>query len=152
MSLPAVSRVKNKAVAKELKQIKDYLRDLNVNDNSSINNHSNSHSETGTDTIYPSQIGADTSEQVQAKADEAETAAKDYADTQADEAETAAKDYTDTHEEKANPHSDSQAQQGGTTDDRPSDPSSYEFYFDTDLDKPIWYNGSDWVDATGAVV
>jgi hypothetical protein len=27
-----------------------------------------------------------------------------------------------------------------------------QFYFDTTLGFPIWYNGSDWVDATGTVV
>lgn len=27
-----------------------------------------------------------------------------------------------------------------------------EFFFDTTLNKPIWYNGSGWVDATGATV
>ena len=137
MSLPPVSRVKNKAVAKELRQIKEYLRNLETNGDFSMKDHSNSHSQTGSDTLYPSQIGADTSEQVQNKADAAETAAKGY---------------TDTHEGKANPHSGSQARQGGTTSNRPSSPNNYEFYFDTDLNKPIWYNGTDWVDATGTVV
>jgi hypothetical protein len=27
-----------------------------------------------------------------------------------------------------------------------------EFYFDTTLGYPIWYDGADWVDATGTVV
>jgi len=27
-----------------------------------------------------------------------------------------------------------------------------QFYFDTTLGYPIWYNGTDWVDATGTVV
>ena len=27
-----------------------------------------------------------------------------------------------------------------------------EFYFDTDLNIPIWYNGTDWVNASGTVV
>lgn len=39
---------------------------------------------------------------------------------------------------------------GGTTAERPSEPYDYQSYFDTDLDKPIWYNGTSWVDATGA--
>lgn len=41
----------------------------------------------------------------------------------------------------------------GTTSERPtlieSNPVSY---FDTDLNKPIWFNGADWVDATGTTV
>lgn len=39
----------------------------------------------------------------------------------------------------------------GPTADRPTynEPSSIA-YFDTDLGKPIWYNGSEWVDSTGA--
>ena len=27
-----------------------------------------------------------------------------------------------------------------------------QFYFDTTLGFPVWYNGTDWVDATGTVV
>jgi hypothetical protein len=27
-----------------------------------------------------------------------------------------------------------------------------QFYFDTDLGIPIWYDGTNWVDATGATV
>ena len=38
------------------------------------------------------------------------------------------------------------------TDGRPDDPKTGQPHFDTDLGLPIWYNGSDWVDATGAVV
>ena len=41
----------------------------------------------------------------------------------------------------------------GLTDDRPTlKKASSASYFDTDLGKPIWYNGSDWVDANGDVV
>ena len=41
----------------------------------------------------------------------------------------------------------------GATADRPA-ASLYtgQYYFDTDLGIPIWYNGSDWVDAAGTVV
>ena len=41
----------------------------------------------------------------------------------------------------------------GTTAQRPA-AGLYtgQYYFDTDLGIPIWYNGSDWVDATGTVV
>jgi len=41
---------------------------------------------------------------------------------------------------------------GGDTASRPASPTLYQNYFDTTLAKPIWYDGSDWVDATGATV
>ena len=41
----------------------------------------------------------------------------------------------------------------GATSARPTlNLAAGEFYFDTTLGKPIWYNGSDWVDANGTVV
>jgi hypothetical protein len=40
----------------------------------------------------------------------------------------------------------------GTTVNRPSSPNTGERYFDTDIGKPIWYNGSNWVDAQGNIV
>lgn len=40
----------------------------------------------------------------------------------------------------------------GTTAERPSSPSTGWMYFDTSLNKPIWYGNSGWVDATGASV
>ncbi len=40
----------------------------------------------------------------------------------------------------------------GNTSSRPIDPNVNVQYFDTDLNKPIWYNGTDWVDAIGTVV
>jgi len=40
----------------------------------------------------------------------------------------------------------------GTTANRPGSPSTGGRYFDTDLGKPIWYDGTDWVDATGTIV
>ncbi|NJN53655.1 MAG: hypothetical protein HC804_02185 [Anaerolineae bacterium] len=40
--------------------------------------------------------------------------------------------------------------QGGLTDERPAEPLAYEMFFDTTLGQPIWWDGSDWVDATGA--
>lgn len=42
--------------------------------------------------------------------------------------------------------------QGGETAGRPIAPELYEMYFDTDLGLPIWYDGTNWVDATGATV
>jgi len=41
----------------------------------------------------------------------------------------------------------------GATANRPAfDLYTGQYYFDTDLGIPIWYNGTDWVDATGTVV
>jgi len=42
--------------------------------------------------------------------------------------------------------------QGGDTASRPENPLTYEMYFDTDLGLPIWHDGTNWVDATGATV
>ena len=55
------------------------------------------------------------------------------------------------HEGNFDPDS-KQTIQGGLTENRPSNPQTYETYFDSSLDKPIWFNGTDWVDATGTVV
>ena len=45
------------------------------------------------------------------------------------------------------------AQQSGTTANRPTTQLwTGRPYFDTTLTKPIWYDGSGWVDATGASV
>ena len=41
---------------------------------------------------------------------------------------------------------------GASTGQRPSPPTTFQCYFDTTLDKPVWYDGSDWRDATGAIV
>ena len=42
--------------------------------------------------------------------------------------------------------------QNGATADRPTQSLQLgQFYFDTTLGIPIWYNGTDWVDATGTV-
>jgi len=41
----------------------------------------------------------------------------------------------------------------GTTANRPAiDLQVGQYYFDTTLGQPIWYNGTDWVDATGTTV
>jgi hypothetical protein len=43
--------------------------------------------------------------------------------------------------------------QNGTTANRPTQSLQVgQFYFDTTLGYPIWYDGTDWVDATGAAV
>lgn len=40
----------------------------------------------------------------------------------------------------------------GTTAQRPASPILSQMYFDTTINKPIWHNGSNWVDATGTSV
>jgi len=41
---------------------------------------------------------------------------------------------------------------GGDTASRPASPVLYSSYVDTTLGKPIWYDGTNWIDATGTVV
>jgi len=103
----------------------------------------------GRDTRAERQIGnllQATSEEVveeiaQNKADNAQNIAQGYADGVAQTAEDNAKEYAD-----------SLVNLGGPTIDRPETPDNYMMYFDTDLNKPIWYNGTDWVDSTGTIV
>jgi len=40
----------------------------------------------------------------------------------------------------------------GTTTERPAGKTVGYQYFDTTLNKPIWYTGTTWVDSTGATV
>lgn len=40
----------------------------------------------------------------------------------------------------------------GTTSNRPTTPYKGYMYFDETLNKPIWFNGTNWVDATGTAV
>jgi hypothetical protein len=43
--------------------------------------------------------------------------------------------------------------QNGATADRPTQSLQVgQFYFDTTLGYPVWYDGTDWVDAAGTVV
>ena len=42
--------------------------------------------------------------------------------------------------------------QNGSSAGRPAAPVTGQRYFDTTLGKPIWYNGTNWVDAQGTVV
>ena len=42
--------------------------------------------------------------------------------------------------------------QAGSTADRPTTATLGQCYFDKDLNKPIWFNGTNWVDYTGATV
>ena len=39
----------------------------------------------------------------------------------------------------------------GVTASRPTSPVTGQFYFDTTLGFPVWFNGSDWVDGQGIV-
>lgn len=40
----------------------------------------------------------------------------------------------------------------GTSSNRPTSPSVGSFYYDNTIKKPIWWNGSNWVDATGEIM
>lgn len=40
----------------------------------------------------------------------------------------------------------------GTTSERPRSPLTGMQYYDTTLGLPIWYSGTAWINATGAVV
>lgn len=40
---------------------------------------------------------------------------------------------------------------GGTTTQRPAIPLLYQAYFDTTLGWPVWWNGANWVNATGVI-
>ena len=40
----------------------------------------------------------------------------------------------------------------GSSADRPTTAVLGQCYFDTGLNKPIWFNGTDWVDYTGATI
>ena len=42
--------------------------------------------------------------------------------------------------------------QSGSTAARPDSATKGQCFFDTDLNKPIWFNGTNWVDYTGATV
>jgi hypothetical protein len=45
----------------------------------------------------------------------------------------------------------SQLNSNGNTVSRPISPLAGQQYFDTTINKPIWYNGTNWVDATGTI-
>ena len=60
------------------------------------------------------------------------------------EAEANTNAYSDTDKNKV-----ASVNVGGTTAERPTTPLMYQMYYDTTLNIPIWYNGTDWVDSTG---
>jgi len=73
--------------------------------------------------------------------------------TWSDDGDYIATAYTvDNHEAASDPHPQYQKEQAGATASRPASPATGEMYFDTTLGKPIWYDGSNWVDATGTTV
>ena len=103
--------------------------------------HADTHSQTGNDTVTPSSIGAASVETI-----------NNHTQSENPHSDSASNTDLNNHKNSSNPHTDSQTRQGGATANRPSTPDNYEFYFDTDLNKPIWYNGTDWVDSTGTIV
>lgn len=44
------------------------------------------------------------------------------------------------------------ANSSGKTEDRPANADKGFQYYDTDINKPVWWNGSEWTDSTGAKV
>jgi hypothetical protein len=84
----------------------------------------------------------------QAKANQAETNAKQYADGKIAEALNDSKEYTDSQIEGIETHPPI----GGPTGERPLAPFLYGCYFDTTLGIPIWWDGTKWVDAGGVAV
>lgn len=40
----------------------------------------------------------------------------------------------------------------GTTANRPTAPVKNQFYLDETLGKPIWFDGTNWIDAAGVTV
>jgi len=146
----------SRRVSRARDQRADAQFDQTVEDLETVPEHADNHKQTGSDPVQPSEIGAETPAGAQAKADTAESNAKGYTDTHEGKdnphSGSASNTALNSHETASNPHNGSAPRQGGTTANRPSSPANYEPYFDTDLNKPIWYNGTDWVDATGTIV
>lgn len=44
------------------------------------------------------------------------------------------------------------ANNSGKTEDRPTNADKGFQYYDTDINKPIWWNGFSWTDASGTTV
>lgn len=99
--------------------------------------HAELHKKGGKDELRPQDIGAETPTGAQQKANQA--AEKVSQEVNANLLQ---------HTSDANPHDGSQAIQGGV--ERPTAPKQYEMFFDEVLNKPVWWNGSVWVDATGS--
>lgn len=142
--------------------------------------HAETHRLTGTDPILPSDIGAETPQGAQQRADMAENNAKSYTDIQIGIVEQNYRDYTDVQvgivEQNSKDYTDAQvgiAEQNSRdytdnlktyieanyqpvisfpTAGRPLDVPVGFMGFDTDLGLPIWWNGTDWIDASGNIV
>lgn len=112
--------------------------------------HAETHRITGTDPILPSDIGAETPQGAQQRADIAENNAKSYTDIQIGIAEQNSRDYTDNL--KTYIEANYQPVIAFPTTGRPLDVPVGFMGFDTDLGLPIWWNGTDWIDASGNIV
>jgi len=112
--------------------------------------HAETHRLTGTDPILPSDIGAETPQGAQQRADMAENNAKSYTDIQIGIVEQNSRDYTDNL--KTYIEANYQPVIAFPTAGRPLDVPVGFMGFDTDLGLPIWWNGTDWIDAYGNIV
>lgn len=112
--------------------------------------HAETHRLTGTDPILPSDIGAETPQGAQQRADIAENNAKSYTDVQIGIVEQNSRDYTDNL--KTYIEANYQPVISFPTAGRPLDVPVGFMGFDTDLGLPIWWNGTDWIDASGNIV
>ena len=112
--------------------------------------HAETHRPTGTDPILPSDIGAETPQGAQQRADSAENNAKSYTDVQVGIVEQNSRDYTDNL--KTYIEANYQPVIAFPTAGRPLDVPVGFMGFDTDLGLPIWWNGTDWIDASGNIV
>lgn len=112
--------------------------------------HAETHRPTGTDPILPSDIGAETPQGAQQRADIAENNAKNYTDVQIGIVEQNSRDYTDNL--KTYIEANYQPVIAFPTAGRPLDVPVGFMGFDTDLGLPIWWNGTDWIDASGNIV
>lgn len=112
--------------------------------------HAETHRLTGTDPILPSDIGAETPQGAQQRADIAENNAKSYTDIQIGIVEQNSRDYTDNL--KTYIEANYQPVISFPTAGRPLDVPVGYMGFDTDLGLPIWWNGTDWIDASGNIV
>lgn len=95
----------------------------------------------GPQDVFESVAGA------QSKANAALAAARSYTDQELAQALAAARSYTD--QELAQLQQIVLYRLAGPTSNRPDGVAVGTVYFDTTLGKPVWWTGSDWVDAMG---
>ncbi len=116
------------------KRISDQLSEIiraSIED-TEVPRHRRSHAAGGIDRVYPGDIGAETPQGAQQKIN---NTLQDY--------------YT---QDEVDAIIEEETRNGGPTAERPSEPRDYQMYFDTDLGLPIWYDGTDWVNAEGIIV